>query len=213
MGWRTGWQPVLHRTRNYRRKSRSWRDITSPWWLSSVSSRRSLLKPQTKLPRQALAFWYHQSVSLPSPPASIICLPAHFHPDTPHSPATSVFPTQKTPAALCSLPSLSPQPKCLAFFQILLFSLVLIILPSFSPFQGLPEAGPEDYQPRGVISRNILTHVDMTESRETPVEESKMGESLRAQIANTSTRTLIEKRVVETGSGGHVRTVLHADEM
>ncbi|XP_046277712.1 cyclic AMP-responsive element-binding protein 3-like protein 4 isoform X1 [Marmota monax] len=101
---------------------------------------------------------------------------------------------------------------------ILLFSLVLIILPSFSPFQGLPEAGPEDYQPRGgeklpVISRNILTHVDMTESRETPVEESTMGESLRAQIANTSTRTLIEKRVVETGSGGHVRTVLHADEM
>ncbi|XP_021105071.1 cyclic AMP-responsive element-binding protein 3-like protein 4 isoform X3 [Heterocephalus glaber] len=32
---------------------------------------------------------------------------------------------------------------------ILLFSLALIILPSFSPFQGLPEAGPEEYQPHG----------------------------------------------------------------
>lgn len=32
---------------------------------------------------------------------------------------------------------------------ILLFSLALIILPSFSSFQGLPEAGSEDYQPHG----------------------------------------------------------------
>ncbi|XP_047408583.1 cyclic AMP-responsive element-binding protein 3-like protein 4 isoform X1 [Sciurus carolinensis] len=96
---------------------------------------------------------------------------------------------------------------------ILLFSLVLIILPSFSPFQGLPEAGPEDYQPHGVISRNILTHMDKTESLETPVEEFKMGEPPGAQSANKSTRTLLEKMGVKTGPTGHIRTVLHADEM
>lgn len=54
------------------------------------------------------------------------------------------------PTALCSLTLLSLQPKCLlASSQILLFSLALIILPSLSPFQGLPEAGSEDYQPHG----------------------------------------------------------------
>lgn len=55
-----------------------------------------------------------------------------------------------TPTALYSLTLLSPQPKCLlASSQILLFSLALIILPSFSPFRGPPEAGSEDYQPHG----------------------------------------------------------------
>lgn len=78
----------------------------------------------------------------PPPPAATsgpIPTPKPFRPSHP-----------MTPAALCSLPSLSPQPKCLfASSQILLFSLALIILPSFSPFQGLTEAGPEDYQPGG----------------------------------------------------------------
>lgn len=55
--------------------------------------------------------------------------------------------------------------------------------------------------------------MDVTESLETPVEESKMGESLGAQSANKSTRTLTEKMGVKTGSSGHIRTVLHADEM
>uniref|UniRef100_A0A8C0ZV14 Cyclic AMP-responsive element-binding protein 3-like protein 4 n=1 Tax=Castor canadensis TaxID=51338 RepID=A0A8C0ZV14_CASCN len=96
---------------------------------------------------------------------------------------------------------------------ILLFSLALIILPSFSPFQGLPEVGPEDYQPHGVISRNILTHKDMTESLETPVVESKLGEPPGAQSANTSTKTLLEKMEEKPGSSGHIRSVLHADEM
>ncbi|XP_048212590.1 cyclic AMP-responsive element-binding protein 3-like protein 4 [Perognathus longimembris pacificus] len=96
---------------------------------------------------------------------------------------------------------------------ILLFSLALIILPSFSPFQGLPEGGPEEYQPHGVISRNILTHKDITESLETPVVEPKQGEPLGAQSRNSSTMTLLEKMGVKHGSRGHVRTVLHTDEM
>lgn len=96
---------------------------------------------------------------------------------------------------------------------ILLFSLALIILPSLSPFQGLTEAGPEDYQPHGVISRNILTHKDMAEDRETPVVESRLGGPLGANSANSSTRTLLEKMGGQTGPGRHVRTVLRADEI
>nr|XP_017533564.2 cyclic AMP-responsive element-binding protein 3-like protein 4 [Manis javanica]XP_017533565.2 cyclic AMP-responsive element-binding protein 3-like protein 4 [Manis javanica]XP_036870429.1 cyclic AMP-responsive element-binding protein 3-like protein 4 [Manis javanica]XP_036870430.1 cyclic AMP-responsive element-binding protein 3-like protein 4 [Manis javanica] len=96
---------------------------------------------------------------------------------------------------------------------ILLFSLALIILPSFSPFQGLPEAGPEDYQPHGVISRTILTHKDMTENLETPVVESSFRRPSGAKGANGSTRTLLEKMGGKTGPRRHARAVLHADEM
>ncbi|KAM5201112.1 cyclic AMP-responsive element-binding protein 3-like protein 4 isoform 4-T4 [Hipposideros larvatus] len=95
---------------------------------------------------------------------------------------------------------------------ILLFSLALIILPSLSPFQGLTEAGSEDYQPHGVISRNILTHNEMTD-RETPVVESRLGGPPGANGANGSTRTLLEKMGGQTGPSRHVRTVLRADEM
>ncbi|KAM5256453.1 cyclic AMP-responsive element-binding protein 3-like protein 4 [Ctenodactylus gundi] len=97
---------------------------------------------------------------------------------------------------------------------ILLFSLALIILPSFSPFQGLPEVGPEDYQPHGVISRNILTHKDdMTESLETPVIGSRVGEPPQVQSANGSERALLDKTGVKPGSSGHLRIGPHADEM
>ncbi|XP_061261249.1 cyclic AMP-responsive element-binding protein 3-like protein 4 isoform X2 [Bos javanicus] len=96
---------------------------------------------------------------------------------------------------------------------ILLFSLALIILPSFSPFQGLPEAGPEDYQPHGVISRNILTHRDMTENPENAVEESRLEGPPGAKGANSSTRTPLEKVGGMAGPSRHIRTVLHADEM
>ncbi|XP_077012348.1 cyclic AMP-responsive element-binding protein 3-like protein 4 isoform X1 [Tamandua tetradactyla] len=96
---------------------------------------------------------------------------------------------------------------------ILLFSLALIILPSLSPFQGLPEDGPEDYQPHGVISRNILAHKDMPENMETPVAESQLGRPPGAVVTNGSTRKLLEKMGEKTGPSGHVRTVLHADEM
>uniref|UniRef100_A0A8C7BIQ2 Cyclic AMP-responsive element-binding protein 3-like protein 4 n=3 Tax=Neovison vison TaxID=452646 RepID=A0A8C7BIQ2_NEOVI len=95
---------------------------------------------------------------------------------------------------------------------ILLFSLALIILPSVSPLQGLREAGTDDHQPQGVISRNILTHKDMTESLgTTAVEPGKEGPP-RAKGVNGSTRNLL-KRGGKTGPSGHVRTVLHADEM
>ncbi|EHB07784.1 Cyclic AMP-responsive element-binding protein 3-like protein 4 [Heterocephalus glaber] len=95
---------------------------------------------------------------------------------------------------------------------ILLFSLALIILPSFSPFQGLPEAGPEEYQPHGVISRNILTHKDMSGTLEAQGTESKVGESPGAQRANGS-GVPPEKMGLKTGPSGRLRTVLHADEM
>ncbi|XP_011783567.1 PREDICTED: cyclic AMP-responsive element-binding protein 3-like protein 4 isoform X2 [Colobus angolensis palliatus] len=96
---------------------------------------------------------------------------------------------------------------------ILLFSLALIILPSFSPFQGRPEAGPEDYQPHGVTSRNILTHKDITENLETQVVESRLREPPRAKDANDSTRTLLEKMGGKPRPSGRLGTVLHADEM
>ncbi|XP_062048299.1 cyclic AMP-responsive element-binding protein 3-like protein 4 isoform X3 [Lepus europaeus] len=96
---------------------------------------------------------------------------------------------------------------------ILLFSLALIILPSFSPFQGLPEAGPEDYQAHGVISRNILTHKDMTEDLDTPVAESRLREPPGAKSANGSARTLLEKMGGRGGPRGRATAVLHADEM
>nr|XP_007975223.2 cyclic AMP-responsive element-binding protein 3-like protein 4 isoform X2 [Chlorocebus sabaeus]XP_007975224.2 cyclic AMP-responsive element-binding protein 3-like protein 4 isoform X2 [Chlorocebus sabaeus]XP_007975225.2 cyclic AMP-responsive element-binding protein 3-like protein 4 isoform X2 [Chlorocebus sabaeus] len=96
---------------------------------------------------------------------------------------------------------------------ILLFSLALIILPSFSPFQGRPEAGPEDYQPHGVTSRNILTHKDITENLETQVVESRLREPPGAKDANDSTRTLLEKMGGKPRPSGRIGTVLHADEM
>lgn len=96
---------------------------------------------------------------------------------------------------------------------ILLFSLALIILPSFSPFQGRPEAGPEDYQPHGVTSRNILTHKDRTENLETQVVESRLREPPEAKDANDSTRTLLEKMGGKPRPSGRIGTVLHADEM
>ncbi|KAF5924222.1 hypothetical protein HPG69_007442 [Diceros bicornis minor] len=117
-------------------------------------------------------------------------------------------------AAQTSTCVLVPLSKCpLVSSQILLFSLALIILPSFSPFQGLPEAGPKDYQPHGVISRNILTHKDMTENLETPVVESRLGVPPGAKGANGSTSTLLEKIGGKIGASRRVRTVLHADEM
>ncbi|XP_036128900.1 cyclic AMP-responsive element-binding protein 3-like protein 4 isoform X1 [Molossus molossus] len=95
---------------------------------------------------------------------------------------------------------------------ILLFSLALIILPSFSPFQGLPEAGSEDYQPHGVISRNILTQKDI-QNWETPEVKPRLGEPPGVKNANDSTRTPLENIGGKTGPSGHVRTGLHADEM
>ncbi|XP_006895929.1 PREDICTED: cyclic AMP-responsive element-binding protein 3-like protein 4 isoform X2 [Elephantulus edwardii] len=96
---------------------------------------------------------------------------------------------------------------------ILLFSLALIILPSFSPFHNSPEAGPEDYQPQGVISRNILTHKETPEYLDTLLAESRLWMPSGAKSANGSTRTQLKKMVGKTGSSRLLRTVLHADEM
>ncbi|XP_029791965.1 cyclic AMP-responsive element-binding protein 3-like protein 4 isoform X2 [Suricata suricatta] len=94
---------------------------------------------------------------------------------------------------------------------ILLFSLALIILPSVSPFRRLREAGPEDYQPHRVTSRNILTHKDMSESLETTAVESRLGGPPKAKGANGSTRTLFEKMGGKTGPSGHAGAVLRAE--
>ncbi|KAL1772370.1 cyclic AMP-responsive element-binding 3 4 [Sigmodon hispidus] len=95
---------------------------------------------------------------------------------------------------------------------ILLFSLVLIILPSFSPFQAQPEARPRGYQPHGVISRNILTHKDMTESPEIPVVKSKLEELHEVPTANGSTETQL-KLGTKARPIGQMTGMLHADEM
>ncbi|XP_059001726.1 cyclic AMP-responsive element-binding protein 3-like protein 4 isoform X4 [Mustela lutreola] len=96
---------------------------------------------------------------------------------------------------------------------ILLFSLALIILPSVSPLQGLREAGTDDHQRQGVISRNILTHKDMTESLGTTAVEPGLEGPPRAKGVHGSTRNLLEKRGGKPGPSGHVRAVLRADEM
>uniref|UniRef100_A0A8C2QEV0 Cyclic AMP-responsive element-binding protein 3-like protein 4 n=1 Tax=Cricetulus griseus TaxID=10029 RepID=A0A8C2QEV0_CRIGR len=95
---------------------------------------------------------------------------------------------------------------------ILLFSLALIILPSFSPFQGQPEARPKAYQPHGVISRNILTHKDMTESPEIPAVKSQLEALPEVPTANDSTKTQL-KLVMKARPTGQSRGMLHADEM
>ncbi|XP_055978774.1 cyclic AMP-responsive element-binding protein 3-like protein 4 [Sorex fumeus] len=98
---------------------------------------------------------------------------------------------------------------------ILLFSLALIILPSFSPFQALPEAGPEGYQPRGVISRTILTHKDAAESVDAPALESRLAGPPGPKGANGSTRTEpdVGPRGRQAGPGGRSRAAQHTDEM
>lgn len=80
-----------------------------------------------------------------------LCHPPYFLliPGMP-SPVLQNMITVTTPNSQGHHPLLSPEPKCpLAPFQILLFSLALIILPSFSPFQGQPETRPESYQLHG----------------------------------------------------------------
>lgn len=96
---------------------------------------------------------------------------------------------------------------------ILLFSLALIILPSFSPFQGQPEARSEGYQLHGVISRNILTHEDMTESLESPVLKDNLEELPQVPATNGSTKMAHLKMRVKARSAGPIRGMVHADEM
>lgn len=96
---------------------------------------------------------------------------------------------------------------------ILLFSLALIILPSFSPFQGQPEARSEGYQLHGVISRNILTHEDMTESAESPVLKANLEELPQVPATNGSTKMAHLKMRVKARPTGPTRGMVHADEM
>lgn len=95
---------------------------------------------------------------------------------------------------------------------LIIFSLALIILPSFSPFQWQPEARPEGYQPHRVISRNILTHEDTTESLESPVLKSKLEELPEVPTANGSTETHLKVQV-KARPPGQIRGMVLADEM
>lgn len=63
-----------------------------------------------------------------------------------------------------------------------------------------------------VISRNILTHKDMTD-QEIPVVESRLGGPPGARGASGSTGTLLGKVGGKPGPSGHSRAVLRADEM
>ncbi|XP_042629239.1 cyclic AMP-responsive element-binding protein 3-like protein 4 [Cyprinus carpio] len=58
--------------------------------------------------------------------------------------------------------------------MILLFSLALLILPSYSPFSRSPSV-EDSYAPSAVISRNILNEVDSLPLLEDPVEDDPMS--------------------------------------
>lgn len=63
-----------------------------------------------------------------------------------------------------------------------------------------------------VISRNILTHKDMTESPEIPVVKAKLEEPREVPTANGSAKTQL-KLGTKARPTGHFRGTLHADEM
>ncbi|XP_052473704.1 cyclic AMP-responsive element-binding protein 3-like protein 4 [Carassius gibelio] len=58
--------------------------------------------------------------------------------------------------------------------MILIFSLALLILPSYSPFSRSPSV-EDSYAPAAVVSRNILNEVDSLPLLEDPVEDDPMS--------------------------------------
>lgn len=63
-----------------------------------------------------------------------------------------------------------------------------------------------------VISRNILTHEDTTESLESPVLKSKLEELPEVPTANGSTETHLKVQV-KARPPGQIRGMVLADEM
>ncbi|XP_027727289.1 cyclic AMP-responsive element-binding protein 3-like protein 4 [Vombatus ursinus] len=90
---------------------------------------------------------------------------------------------------------------------ILILSLTLIILPSFSPFPREQPTGPDTYKPSGVISRNILTHKDVPDSLRTLV--SQPGN----RGVNGSSGGVLKEGGKQPGHRERGRPVQHADEM
>ncbi|XP_074079540.1 cyclic AMP-responsive element-binding protein 3-like protein 4 isoform X2 [Macrotis lagotis] len=90
---------------------------------------------------------------------------------------------------------------------ILIFSLTLIIFPSFSPFHREQPTGPDTYKPSGVISRNILTHRDVPDSLRILV--SQPGD----RGANGSSGAVPKEGGKQPGHREKGRIVQHADEM
>nr|XP_048312134.1 cyclic AMP-responsive element-binding protein 3-like protein 4 isoform X1 [Myodes glareolus]XP_048312141.1 cyclic AMP-responsive element-binding protein 3-like protein 4 isoform X1 [Myodes glareolus]XP_048312151.1 cyclic AMP-responsive element-binding protein 3-like protein 4 isoform X1 [Myodes glareolus] len=153
----------------------------------------------------------HQDVLYLPPPARHHAPHSHLRPPLP-SPISQTLITVLTmlmQSSSSAVPN-THMPPC--SFQILLFSLALIILPSFSPFQGQPEGRHKAYQPHGVISRNILTHKDMTESPEIPAVKSQLEGLPEVPTANGSTKTQL-KLGTRNRPTGQIRGMLHADEM
>ncbi|XP_074121288.1 cyclic AMP-responsive element-binding protein 3-like protein 4 isoform X2 [Sminthopsis crassicaudata] len=90
---------------------------------------------------------------------------------------------------------------------ILIFSLTLIILPSFNPFHREQPTGPDTYKPSGVISRNILTHMDVPDILRTLV--SQPG----GRPTNGSSEAVLREGEKQPGLEKKGPAVQHADEM
>ncbi|XP_068934298.1 cyclic AMP-responsive element-binding protein 3-like protein 4 isoform X3 [Petaurus breviceps papuanus] len=90
---------------------------------------------------------------------------------------------------------------------ILVLSLTLIVLPSFSPFPREQPTGSDTYKPGGVISRNILTHRDVPDSLRTLV--SQPGD----RDVNGSSGAVLKEGGKQLGHRVRGRPVQHADEM
>ncbi|XP_043819579.1 cyclic AMP-responsive element-binding protein 3-like protein 4 [Dromiciops gliroides] len=90
---------------------------------------------------------------------------------------------------------------------ILILSLTLIILPSFSPFHREQPTGPDTYKPNGVLSRNILTHRDVPDSLRTLL--SQPGD----RGANGSSGAVPKEGGKQPGHRDRGRAVKHVDEM
>ncbi|XP_020847377.1 cyclic AMP-responsive element-binding protein 3-like protein 4 isoform X2 [Phascolarctos cinereus] len=93
------------------------------------------------------------------------------------------------------------------YVLILILSLTLIILPSFSPFPREQPTGPDTYKPSGVISRNILTHKDVPDSLRTLI--SQAGD----RGVNGSSGAVPKEGGKQPGHRDRGRPVQHADEM
>lgn len=76
----------------------------------------------------------------------------------------------------------------------------------------LPKQMLYHYTFSSVISRNILTHKDMTESPEIPAVKSQLEALPEVPTANDSTKTQL-KLVMKARPTGQSRGMLHADEM
>ncbi|MGH0183329.1 UNVERIFIED_CONTAM: hypothetical protein FKN15_011419 [Acipenser sinensis] len=73
---------------------------------------------------------------------------------------------------------------------IFIFSLALIIFPSYSPFSSEPVVSEEGYRPAGVISRNILTDTEsfrMSDTADDVITDNKIPSLQELPPSNSDT--------------------------